>query len=97
MMNHPIPAIYEHGVLRPLITLDSLPEHTQVQIIIVPLPDRTAEDHLPVMMRTEDKPTLAECWAELDRINSIDYVEIELPPREDRPNPLLEMPDEFFV
>jgi predicted DNA-binding antitoxin AbrB/MazE fold protein len=32
-MNHPIIAVYEKGVLKPLIPLE-LPEHTQVQIYI---------------------------------------------------------------
>jgi predicted DNA-binding antitoxin AbrB/MazE fold protein len=86
MTNHPIPAIYEHGVLRPLVALDRLPEHTQVQIIIVPLPDRT-----------DDKPTMAEMLARLREINKQSPIDFELPPREDRPNPLLEMPDACFV
>lgn len=97
MMNHPIPAIYEHGVLRPLIALDLLPEHTQVQIMIVPLPANNVEHHPSVMRATDDKPTMAEMLARLREINKQSPIDFELPPREDRPNPLLEMPDACFV
>jgi predicted DNA-binding antitoxin AbrB/MazE fold protein len=36
-MSNPIPAIYENGILRPLTPL-ALPEQTQVQVYIQPLP-----------------------------------------------------------
>jgi predicted DNA-binding antitoxin AbrB/MazE fold protein len=97
MMNHPIPAIYEYGVLRPLVALDRLPEHTQVQIIIVPLPANNVEHNPSVMRATDDKPTMAEMLACLREINKQSPIDFELPLREDRPNPLLEMPDELCV
>jgi len=37
-MNNPIIAVYEKGVLKPLIPLE-LPEHTQVQIYVTQMPD----------------------------------------------------------
>jgi len=40
---------------------------------------------------------MAELLAELREINKLEPDEIELPARKDRPNPLLEMPNEFFV
>jgi len=86
-MNSPITAIYEKGVLRPLIPLN-LAEQVKVQIIIQPLNPQLVE---------KPKPTMAELLAELHEINQLEPIEIELPPRQDRPNALLEMPDEFFV
>lgn len=45
MMNNPITAIYENGVLRPLTPLE-LPEHTQVQVYVQPVPAPTeAQEH----------------------------------------------------
>jgi len=48
-------------------------------------------------VKEAQKPTMAELLAQLHEINKLEPVEIEIPPRKDRPNPLLEMPDEFFV
>ena len=85
-MNTSITAIYEKGVLRPLKPLN-LAEQVQVQIIIQPINAQPVE---------KPKPTMVELWAELDYLNQFEP-EIELPPRQDRPNALLEMPDEFFI
>jgi predicted DNA-binding antitoxin AbrB/MazE fold protein len=88
-MNNPVTAIYENGVLRPLAPLN-LPEHIQVRITIQPL------DKSKVLSVSTPKPTMAELWSDLDKINVLEP-DIELPIRKDRPNPILEMPDEFFV
>jgi len=90
-MSYPITATYANGVLRPLTPLD-LPEHVKVQIIVLPL-------SMPKMLSVKEamKPTMAELLAQLHEINKLEPVEIEIPARKDRPNPLLEMPDEFFV
>jgi len=40
---------------------------------------------------------MAELLAELREINKLEPVKLEIPPRQDRPNALLEMPDESFV
>jgi predicted DNA-binding antitoxin AbrB/MazE fold protein len=89
-MNNPVTAIYENGILRPMAPLN-LPEHVQVQITIQPL-DNPKEPSVS----NSPKPTMAELWAELDKINMLEP-DIELPIRKDRPNPILEMPNEFFV
>ncbi|MDM8559872.1 antitoxin family protein [Candidatus Parabeggiatoa sp. HSG14] len=89
-MNNPVTAIYENGILRPLAPLN-LPEHIQVRITIQPF------DKPKVLSVSSPKPTMAELLAELREINKLEPQEIELPPRQDRPNPILEMPDEFFV
>jgi len=86
-MNQPITAIYENGLLRPITPLQ-LPEHVQVRIIVKPMMHS---------VKKSNKPTMAELLAELREINQLEPIEIEIPPRQDRPNPLLEMPDEFFV
>ena len=85
-MNNPITAIYENGILRPLAPLN-LPEQVQVQITIQPV-DKSNEPSAS----NKPKPTMAELWSELDKINQLEPEEIELPPRQDRPNPILEMP-----
>jgi predicted DNA-binding antitoxin AbrB/MazE fold protein len=85
-MNNPITAIYENGILRPLAPLN-LPEQVQVQITIQPL-DKSNEPSAS----NKPKPTMAELWSELDQINQLEPDEIELPPRQDRPNPILDMP-----
>ncbi|MDM8563644.1 antitoxin family protein [Candidatus Marithioploca araucensis] len=90
-MNNPVTAIYENGILRPLTPLN-LPEQVQVQITIQPL-DKLKE----LSVSNSPKPTIAELLAELREINKLEPEEIELPPRKDRPNPILERPDEFFV
>ena len=54
-------------------------------------------DVRPVTAEEDIKLTMAELWAELDEINAQEPLELELPQRIDRPNPLLEMPDDFFV
>jgi len=89
-MNNPVTAIYENGILRPLVPLNLL-EHVQVQITIQPLA-KSKE----LSGSNKPKPTMAELWSELDKINRVEP-DIELPPRQDRPNPILEMPNEFFV
>jgi len=88
-MNNPVTAIYENGVLRPLAPLN-LPEHVQVRITIQPY-DK------PKIPSVSNKPTMAELLAELREINKLEPAEIELPPRQDRPNPIFSMSDEFFV
>ncbi|MDM8564551.1 antitoxin family protein [Candidatus Halobeggiatoa sp. HSG11] len=80
-MNKPVTAIYENGVLRPLTPLN-LPEHIQVRITI-----QSSDTSMPS----------TNLWEELDAINKIEPQEIDLPPRKDRPNPILEMSDEFFI
>jgi predicted DNA-binding antitoxin AbrB/MazE fold protein len=90
-MNNPVTAIYENGILRPLAPLN-LPEHVQVRITIQPL-----DKPKVLSVSNSPKPTMAELLAELREINKLEPEEIELPPRKDRPNPILEMPDEFFV
>jgi len=87
-MNNPITATYENGVLRPMTPLD-LPEYVKVRIIVEPL-------EIPKEVKENKKPTNAELWAELDNINVLEP-DIEIPSRQDRPNSILEMPDEFFV
>jgi predicted DNA-binding antitoxin AbrB/MazE fold protein len=90
-MNNPITAIYENGIFRPITPLD-LPDQVQVQIVIQPFDE-------PKVASSSDrpKPTMAKLLAELREINKLEPEEIELPARKDRPNPLLEMPNEFFV
>jgi predicted DNA-binding antitoxin AbrB/MazE fold protein len=88
-MSYPITATYANGVLHPLTPLD-LPEHIKVQIIVQPLSKMLS-------VKEAQKPTMAELLAQLHEINKLEPVEIEIPARKDRPNPLLEMPDEFFV
>ncbi|EDN70222.1 hypothetical protein BGP_4723 [Beggiatoa sp. PS] len=83
-MNNPITAIYENGILRPLAPLN-LPEQVQVQITIQPL-DKSNE----LSASNNPKPTMAELLAELREINKLEPQEIELPPRQDRPNAILE-------
>ncbi|HEW97978.1 MAG: hypothetical protein DRR00_25900 [Candidatus Parabeggiatoa sp. nov. 3] len=90
-MNNPITAIYENGIFRPITPLD-LPDQVQVQIVIQPLDEAKVESS-----SDRPKPTMAELLAELREINKLEPDEIELPARKDRPNPLLEMPNEFFV
>jgi len=87
-MNIPITATYENGVLRPLTPLD-LPEYVKVRIIVQAL-------EIPKEVKENQKQTKAELWAELDNINALEP-DIEIPSRQDRPNPILEMSDEFFV
>jgi predicted DNA-binding antitoxin AbrB/MazE fold protein len=90
IMNNPITAIYENGILRPIAPLN-LPEQAEVKIVIEPIDPTKREsssDH--------PKPTMAELWADLDKINKLEP-DIELPARKDRSNPLLENQDEFFV
>jgi len=89
-MNNPITAIYENGIFRPIAPLD-LPDQVQVQIVIQPFDEPKVESS-----SDRPKPTMAELWADLDKINRLEP-DIELPPRKDRPNPLLESQDEFFV
>jgi len=89
-MNNPITAIYENGYLRPIAPLN-LPECIQVQIVIQPLDEPKVRS-----ISVHPEPTKAELWADLDKINALEP-DIELPPRQDRPNPFLEKPDEFFI
>jgi predicted DNA-binding antitoxin AbrB/MazE fold protein len=84
-MSHPITAIYENGILRPLAPLN-LPEQIKVEITIQVF-DKSKQP---------SKPTMAELWSELDQINVFEP-DIELPTRKDRSNPILDMPDEFFI
>ncbi len=87
---NPVTAIYENGILRPLAPLN-LPEHVQVRITIQPL-----DKPKVLSVSNSPKPTMAELWSDLDKINALEP-DIELPIRKDRPNPILEMPNEFFV
>ncbi len=87
-MINPVTAIYEKGVLRPLAPLN-LPEQVQVRITIQP-------DDKPKVLSVSNKPTMAEFWSDFDKINMLEP-DIELPVRQDRPNSILEMPNEFFV
>ena len=87
-MNNPVTAMYENGILRPIAPLN-LPEHIQVRITIQPF-----DKPKVLSVSSNPKPTMAELWSDLDKINEPD---IELPTRKDRPNPILEMPDEFLV
>jgi predicted DNA-binding antitoxin AbrB/MazE fold protein len=89
-MNNPVTAIYENGILRPLTPLN-LPEQVQVRITIQPF-DKLKE----LSVSNSSKPTMAELWSDLDKINALEP-DIELPIRQDRPNPILEKPNEFFV
>jgi predicted DNA-binding antitoxin AbrB/MazE fold protein len=89
-MNNPVTAVYENGILRPLAPLN-LPEHVQVRITIQPL------DKAKVLsVLSKSKSIKAELWSDLDKINVLEP-DIELPIRKDRPNPILERPNEFFV
>jgi len=88
-MNQPVTAIYENGILRPLAPLN-LPEHIQVQITI------QIFGNSKMLSTSNHKPTMAQLWSELDQINIFEP-DIELPTRKDRPNPILDMPDEFFI
>jgi len=47
-------------------------------------------------VKEAQKPTMAELLAQLHEINKLEPVEIEIPARKDRPNPLLEMPDQLL-
>lgn len=78
-MNNPVTAIYENGILRPLVPLN-LPEHLQVRITIQPL------EQPKVLSVSSPKPTMAELLAELREINKLEPEEIELPPRQDHPH-----------
>ena len=86
-MNDSVNAIYENGILRPLVPLN-LPEHIQVQITIQQFDKPKILD--------SPKLTMAQLWSDLDKINLLEP-DFELPTRKDRPNPILEMSDEFFV
>ncbi|MDM8529611.1 hypothetical protein QUF63_00470 [Anaerolineales bacterium HSG25] len=44
-----------------------------------------------------EKPTIAQLCAELRQIQHQEPIEIEILPRVDRHNPMLESPDAFFV
>ena len=47
--------------------------------------------------QTRERPTIAELIRELRDIQQEEDIELELPERQDRPNPLLEMSNEVFV
>lgn len=64
-------------------------ELDQVEILINPKDQQ--------LIDVENTPTWAEMWAELDRINAENPIELDIPERKDRLNPLLDEPDEFFV
>jgi len=51
-------------------------------------------EHVQVRIIIEPDDNL---WEQLDAINKLEPQEIELPERKDRPNPILEIPDKFFV
>ncbi len=89
-MNNSVTAIYENGILRPLAPLN-LPEHIQVQITI-----QQFDKPKILSISSNPKPTMVELWSDLDKINLLEP-DFELPTRKDRPNPILEMSDEFFV
>ncbi len=55
------------------------------------------EPNLYPSIKDTQPPTMAALWAELDIINAEDPIEFELSQRIDRPNPILDMPDDFFV
>ncbi len=65
-MNNPITAIYENGILRPIAPLD-LPDQVQVQIVIQPFDEPKVESS-----SDRPKPTMAELWADLDKINRLE-------------------------
>ena len=62
-MTDSVNAIYENGILRPLTPLN-LPDHIQVQITIQQF------DKLKIL--DSPKPTMAELWSDLDKINLLE-------------------------
>jgi len=59
--------------------------------------DFTLFEELIAFQQNQHRPTIAELIQELREIQQAESAEIEIPERQDRPNPLMEMPDEFFV